>query len=111
MQNLHFGMRSRIRHCVECPKCHTWYLVGFSPYSNGAYLVRAGANSSDEYTLYCFCQGVESVSVCRWVEAKACEVSTTAHRRGYGLLDEIWVLNQGSRKVCFDISQYVRLQR
>ena len=32
-------MTPRIRHCVECPKCHTRYLVGFSPYRNGSYLM------------------------------------------------------------------------
>jgi hypothetical protein len=29
----------RVRHCVECPKCHTRYLPGFTPYRNGSYLI------------------------------------------------------------------------
>jgi hypothetical protein len=104
-------MSFRIRHCVECPQCHTWYLVGFSPYRNRAYLVRTGARSFDEYTLYCFCQGADSPNVCRWAEAKACEVSKSAHQRGYGALDEIWLLERGSREVSVDISRYLHLQR
>jgi len=32
-------MGYRIRHCVECPKCLTRYLVACSPYRNGSYLV------------------------------------------------------------------------
>jgi hypothetical protein len=27
-----------VRHCVECPECHTRYLPGSSPYDNGFYL-------------------------------------------------------------------------
>src|ERR1700722_13475459 len=42
-------MSFRIRHCVKCPKCHTWYLVGFSPYRNGAYLVRTGTSSAGSF--------------------------------------------------------------
>ncbi|MFZ0732773.1 MAG: hypothetical protein WAM79_10660 [Candidatus Sulfotelmatobacter sp.] len=83
-------MSLRVRHCVECPKCHTRYLIAFSPYSNGAYLVRTGSSPFDEYTLYCFCQGLRLPSVSKWRRAKACEVSKPAHDRGYGALDEIW---------------------
>jgi len=32
------AMTRRIRHCIECPKCRTRYLVGYSPYRNGSYL-------------------------------------------------------------------------
>jgi len=38
-------MSIRIRRCLECPKCHTRYLLGFSPYSNGSYVVSVGAGS------------------------------------------------------------------
>ncbi|HZD09509.1 MAG TPA: hypothetical protein VE176_14735, partial [Candidatus Limnocylindrales bacterium] len=41
----------RIRHCVECPKCLTRYLIAFSPYSNGSYLVPTVYGSSEEYIL------------------------------------------------------------
>lgn len=81
-------MSERIRHCVECPRCHTCYLIGFSPYRNGSYLVAVTAGS-DEYTLYCFCDGSQQSSVCRWPEVKACRVSKRAHDRGYGSAAEI----------------------
>jgi hypothetical protein len=83
-------MSVRIRHCVECPNCHTCYLIAFSPYRNGAYLVPTAAGCSEEYTLYCFCEGVYQPSVFKWRKAKACEVSKTAHVRGYGTLSEVW---------------------
>ncbi len=79
-----------IRHCVECPKCHIRYLIGFSPYRNGSYLVRTGEGSCEEYTLYCFCQGTRTTS--RWCAAKACAVSKPSHGRGYGTPDEIWTM-------------------
>jgi len=82
-------MALRVRQCVECPNCHTRYLIAFSPFSNGAYLVRTGSNPFEEYTLYCLCQGRHLPSVSRWRQAKACEVSKAAHDRGYGTLDEI----------------------
>src|SRR3979409_537204 len=46
---------ARVRHCVECPKCLTRYLVGFSPYRNGSYLMPLSAGFSEEWTLYCSC--------------------------------------------------------
>jgi|HubBroStandDraft_3_1064219.scaffolds.fasta_scaffold06388_4 hypothetical protein len=38
--------------CVECPKCLTQYLIGFSPYGNSSYLVPSVVGSLDRYTLY-----------------------------------------------------------
>jgi hypothetical protein len=86
-------MPTRVRHCVECPKCHTCYLVGFSPYSNRAYLVTT-RGGSDEYTLYCFCEGAHLPNIWKWAKAKPCDVSKAAHKRGYGTLDEIWPLSR-----------------
>ena len=60
-------MPHRIRHCVECPKCLTQYLVGFSPYSNGSYLVPSVVGSSEEYTLYCSCRKPYAVSEIPWI--------------------------------------------
>lgn len=87
---MHFGtvMFRRVRHCVECPMCHTCYLIAFSPYRNGSYLVRMTA-SGEEYTLYCFCGGAHKPNVCRWPEVKACRVSKPTYDRGYGSRDEI----------------------
>jgi hypothetical protein len=82
-------MSLRIRHCVECPKCHICYLIAFSPYRNRAYLVHSGEGSSEEYTLYCFCEGAQMPNRWRWRQVKVCEVSKVAHDRGYGTLDEI----------------------
>src|ERR1700683_1004121 len=48
-------MASRVRHCVECPKCLTRYLPGFSPYRNGPYLLPLAEGFADEWTLYCAC--------------------------------------------------------
>jgi hypothetical protein len=80
-------MSLRIRHCVECPKCLTRYVIGSSPYRNGAYLVSRLAVGSEEHTLYCSC-GVRSLSI-RWSDLKAYAVSNRAHDRGYGKPDEI----------------------
>jgi hypothetical protein len=41
--------------CVECPKCLTQYLIGFSPYGNSSYLVPSVVGSLDRYTLYRSC--------------------------------------------------------
>ena len=43
----------RVRHCVECPKCCTRYLPGFSPYRNGSYLMPLSYGLSAEWILYC----------------------------------------------------------
>ena len=88
-------MSLRVRHCVECPKCKTWYLIAFSPYTNGAYLVRAGEGSGQEYTLYCLCDGADPPTRWRWCEVKTCEVVKPAHERGYGSRDEIWPIKRG----------------
>jgi len=88
-------MSARVRHCVECPRCHTFYLIAFNPYRNGSYLVRTGTGSSEEYTLYCLCDGPHAPNVSRWREVQACEVSRTAHQRGYGSLQEVSPINRG----------------
>jgi len=80
---------SRVRHCVECPKCSTRYLLAFSPYGNGSYLVPTAYGSSNEYTLYCSCCAPQAVSRWKWDETKACEVTKAAYERGYGTSEEI----------------------
>lgn len=86
-------MSSRIRHCVECPRCHTYYLIASSPYSNGAYIVPTGAGS-EEYTLYCFCEDKQLPHIGKWQLAIACDVSKAAHRQGYGTLHEVWPITR-----------------
>jgi hypothetical protein len=96
----------RIRHCVECPKCLTRYLIAFSPYSNGSFLVPTVYGSSEEYILYCCCRGLPVVSPWRWGETKAYEVSHEAYDRGYGTPEEILPLTN-QPPWSFDISRYL----
>jgi hypothetical protein len=83
-------MSLRIRHCVECPRCQVCYLVGFSPYRNGAYIVRSRESSDEEYTLYCFCGEAEFATCSRWRKVQECEVTKEAYARGYGSRREVW---------------------
>ncbi len=83
-----YCMSLRIRQCVECPKCHTCYLIAFSPYGNGSYLVRAGAGAK-EYILYCFCEEGTVPNRERWADVKPCAITKAVHDRGYGTLDEV----------------------
>jgi hypothetical protein len=82
-------MTARVRHCVECPKCLTRYLLGFSPYRNGSYLLPLVAGFSEEWTLYCACGRPPISSRWAWNELKLCAVSHQAHDRGFGPPEEI----------------------
>lgn len=82
-------MSFRIRHCVECPKCCTRYLIGFSPYRNGSFLVSFVAGSLEEYALFCSCGRPAIHSRWSWSELKTYAVSNRAYDRGYGPPDEI----------------------
>ena len=98
---------SRIRHCVECPRCRTRYLIPFSPYSNGSYLIPTVKGSWEEYALYCSCGRAHVVSRWRWSEVKTCEVSRAAYDRGYGTPEEIVPVNdQPQEEWGFDVSRY-----
>jgi hypothetical protein len=78
-----------VRHCVECPKCLTRYLIGFSPYGNGSYVVRNVPGSRAEYVLYCSCR-TPFLSSRWWAdEIKSYELSKIAHDRRYGTPEEI----------------------
>ena len=94
----------RIRHCVECSKCLTRYLVSCSPYENGSYLLPTIEGCREEYTLYCRCQAAAS----RWKssEFKSCEVSTAAFERGYGMPEEIMVIRSPQQEWSVDLSRY-----
>ena len=85
-------MGYRLRHCVECPRCCTRYLVGFSPYRNGSYLVPLSHGSWEAWTLYCACRSPHISSRWNSDELKTCEVSSSAHHRGYGPPDEVVAL-------------------
>jgi hypothetical protein len=82
-------MASRVRHCVECPKCGIRYLVGFSPYRNGSYLLPIARGSYQEWVLYCSCGSPPSHSRWKWDELQPYDVSRGAHVRGYGPPDEV----------------------
>src|ERR1700674_5819363 len=71
-------MTPRVRHCVECPKCLTRYLVGFSPYRNGSYLMPLSVGFSEEWTLYCSCGRLPISSRWNWNELKLYAVSNQA---------------------------------
>ena len=82
-------MSSRVRHCVECPKCLTRYLLGFSPYRNGSYLVPLANGVPEEWTLYCSCAIPPACSRWTWNELKLYAVANSAYSRGYGSPEEI----------------------
>lgn len=84
-------MADRLRHCVECPECCTRYLIGFSPYRNGSYLLSFVTDSSEEYKLLCSCRRPPVCSRWNWSEMKTYAVSNGAYARGYGQPDEIWL--------------------
>jgi len=82
-------MSRRIRRCVECPKCHTRYLIAFTFYRNGAFLMSPIAETSREYALYCSCGRPANVSHWSWNQLKRYKVANEAHDRGYGSPEEI----------------------
>lgn len=82
-------MTLRIRHCVECPKCHTRYLLAENRYANGSYLVVHHHNGSEEYALHCSCGRPAIVTRWSWSELSKYAVSNGAYTRGYGSADEI----------------------
>jgi len=102
-------MPSRIRHCVECPRCHIFYLIGFSPYRNGSHLVRTGEGPSEQYSLHCFCEGAQRLR--KWLIVRTCEVSKVAHDRGYGTPDEVSpTVHRPPHEPIVDISKYVNFK-
>lgn len=89
-----------LRHCVECPKCLTRYLIGFSPYRNGSCLVRIGSGWSEEYILYCSCSNPPVASRWKEEEIKRYLVSTAAHDQRYGTPEQIRMTNLNLRSGC-----------
>jgi hypothetical protein len=84
---------ARIRQCAECPKCRTRYLVAFSPYDNGSYLLPVVAGSWQEYILHCSCGKPPACSRWHWDDFKTYAVSRAAYDRGYGTPDEVVKFN------------------
>lgn len=98
----------RIRHCAECPSCHTRYLLSCSPYRNGSRLVPAVQGSWDDYILYCSCTPGNAASRILANEVKRCEVSREAYRRGYGTAKEIALIDRRpADALTLDLSSYL----
>jgi hypothetical protein len=91
-------MSSRIRSCVECPKCHTRYLIGSSPYPNGSYIVAHPPAAADLLRLYCACDNSVSSRAFKFSELKMYSVSDWAVRRGYGSPEEIVLVQAATKK-------------
>lgn len=91
------AMASRVRHCVECPKCLTRYLPGSSPYRNGSYLMPLAEGFADEWRLYCTCGRPPISSRWSWSDLKLYAVSNQAYDRGYGPPEEIVPVDKTSR--------------
>lgn len=86
-------MGFRLRHCVECAECRTRYLIGFSPYDNGSYLVPPSAESGAEYKLVCSCCRPPVCSRWKRSDLKMYGVSSRGYARGFGSAEEIWVFD------------------
>ena len=87
-------MRNRVRHCITCPHCRTRYLIGFSPYANGAYVAFTPVGSFEQYLLYCPCKRFAFPG--RWdsSDIRACKVSNSVYRRGFGSPEEVVLADQ-----------------
>jgi hypothetical protein len=92
-------MRSRVRHCIPCPHCRTRYLIGFSPYANGAYVVFTRVGCLEECLLYCPCRRFALPS--RWgsSDIRTCKVSKSVYRRGFGSSEEVIFADQQAEPI------------
>jgi hypothetical protein len=88
-----------IRHCLECGKCRTRYLIAFSPYANGSYLIQAVTSKGEECLLYCSCAMPLTLSRCRGSELKTCLVSKAAYQRGYGTDVDVTEIDRETRRM------------
>lgn len=91
-------MSSRLRSCVECPKCHTRYLIGSSPYYNGSYIVAYPPSGADLLRLYCTCGDLLTSHVFKFSDLKMHAISEWAEKRGYGSPEEIVLVQTATRK-------------
>ena len=102
----------RARHCIECPRCLTRYVISLSPYDNGSYVIPAVEGSGDEYILYCSCSR-RSVR-CRWEssEVMLCNVMKAAYKRGHGTAREIIPVDPKLRERWpVDVNKYLNQSR
>src|SRR5258708_35043522 len=102
-------MATRVRHCVECPKCRTRYLISCSPYRNGSFLMPLMEGLSDEWTLYCSCGSPYIPSRWNWTELKRYAIPTLAHERGYGPPDHVVLVYARSRLLTYRVKEVTGL--
>lgn len=86
-------MAPRVRQCIECPQCHTRYLLTCSPYRNGSYLKPLAEGLAQEWKLFCSCGSPHISSQWNWTELKRYAIPTRAYQRGYGPPEEIVPVN------------------
>jgi hypothetical protein len=91
-------MPLRLRSCVECPRCHTRYIIGANPYRNGSYISGNLSEDSDVRNLYCCCTGRFGLLQFKLSELMTYSVSEWAYNRGYGSPDEIVLVDDKKRK-------------
>ena len=91
-------MSSRIRSCAECPKCHTRYLMGSSPYPNGSYIVGHPPAAADLLRLYCTCGNSPNCHSFKFSELKMYAISDWADKRGYGSPEEIVLVRAATER-------------
>ena len=102
------GLMLRIRHCVECPKCFTRYLISLSPYRNGAYVLATSRGCGDEYILFCSCKKGGAATPWKWSEVMTCRVTKEAFERGFRPAAEIMrVRGEDKESWTFKAAQYL----
>jgi hypothetical protein len=90
-------MPYRLHRCVECPKCHTRYILGANPYGNGSYIVSHDTVESDLRRLFCTCR-LPDYHEFKLNEMKAYAAPHSVYERGYGSPDEIVLLGDEQKQ-------------
>ena len=91
-------MSSRIRSCVECPNCHTRYLIGFSSHSNGSYIVSHPQRAAVMHRLYSTCSNSPSPYAFKFSKLKMYDISDWADRHACGSPEEIVLVRAATGK-------------
>src|SRR5207253_10934806 len=74
------GMPYRLHRCVECPKCHTRYIMGANPYGNGSYIVSHVTVESDLLRLFCSWR-LADYQECKLIELNAYAAPHSVYER------------------------------
>ncbi len=98
----------RVRHCLQCPKCLTRYVISLTPYRNGAYVIPAVSAGCEEYVLYCCCSHPSVPCRYRSNDVMLCHVAKAAYDRGYGTEREITAVDRRLRdRWEMDVGKYL----